>query len=400
MHSRRRIALILALALVALLVPAGPSRAADPYEIDVIIPLTGPAGLGGQTAAKTLGAIEELTNRTGGIRGRPVHFVIHDDATNPGTAVQLITQVLTKKPTVVLGPMIGATCQAVAPIVKNGPVQYCFSPVVYPPPGSFTFTASPATQTYATAFFRYFRSRGIKSFALITSTDATGADFDTQVDRQLAAPEFKDSGLLLVVREHFNVADLSVAAQMARMKAANPQAIIAYANGAPFGTLLHGVQEAGLNIPVFGTSSAMVLALLKQLNDILPKELYFPGFPALVGMTRSKKEKAVQERAVAAEKLAGITPDALSLAPWDPATIVIDALRALGPDATADQLRAHLANLHGYVGLYGEYDFRDGSQRGLSADNVIVQRYDASKPGFVAVTDFGGRPLKSARDAR
>jgi len=98
------------LALVALLVtPLQPTPAADTYEIHFIIPLTGPAGLGGQTTAKTLAAIEQIVNRTGGIRGVPVHFVIHDDTSNPQVAVQLLTQVMNEKPAIVEGSMLGAT---------------------------------------------------------------------------------------------------------------------------------------------------------------------------------------------------------------------------------------------------------------------------------------------------
>ena len=294
---------IAALVLVcsALFTIAGPAPAAEPLVIDFIIPLTGQAGLGGQTTAKTLGAIEDIVNKSGGIHGRPVRFDIHDDTSNPQTAVQLVNQVLNHKPLIVFGSMLGATCQAMVPLFKNGPVHYCFSPVIYPPSGGFVFTASPATRTYATAYYRYFRARGIKNFAMIASTDASGSDADVQFERELSSPEFKDAGLTMVARERFNVTDISVAAQLTRIKAANPQALIAYANGAPFGTLLHGIHDAGLEIPIFATSSAMVLTLLKQLTDVTPQELYFPGFPVVAHVWRNPRAKAEQDRFIAAD---------------------------------------------------------------------------------------------------
>ena len=43
---------------------ARPVPAAEPLVIDFIIPLTGQAGLGGQTTAKTLGAVEEIVNKS------------------------------------------------------------------------------------------------------------------------------------------------------------------------------------------------------------------------------------------------------------------------------------------------------------------------------------------------
>ena len=390
---RHRTLTAVALALgAALLLTVAPLRAADPVEIDVLLPMTGTFSFGGQATIGTLTAIEALVNRTGGIRGRPLHFVVHDDQSNPATAVQLMSDAIAKKPAVVLGPSLGATCLATAPLSKSGPVQYCFSPVVHPPPGSFVFSGNISTQAYAVVFYRYFKTRGIKSFALIASTDASGQDADNEFEHQLALPE--NSGLTMVAHEHFNVSDISVAAQMSRIKAAAPQAVICYAAGTPFGTLLRGVQQAGIDVPIFTGSANMTLAEMKQFGDALPKELYFPGFGVLANVSRNPKEKAAQDRFLAAEKQAGITPDGLTLASWDPTFIVIDALRTIGPTATAEQIRAYIANLHDYVGVFGAYDFRDGSQRGLAADNLVVERWDPQKNGWIAASDFGGGPLK------
>jgi ABC-type branched-subunit amino acid transport system substrate-binding protein len=72
--------------------------------------------------------------------------------------------------------------------------------------------------------------------------------------------------------------------------------------------------------------------------------------------------------------------------------IVIDALRKLGPAATPAQLRSYLEDLHGYVGITGTYDFRDGSQRGLTVDSTIIMRWDPVKSDFVSVSKPGGQP--------
>ena len=79
------------MALTAALVLASlvPARAAEPYDIYVILPLTGFAAYPGQTIAKVIGIVEEEANKQGGIHGRPVHFVIQDDQSSPQVAVQL-----------------------------------------------------------------------------------------------------------------------------------------------------------------------------------------------------------------------------------------------------------------------------------------------------------------------
>ena len=74
--------------------------------------------------------------------------------------------------------------------------------------------------------------------------------------------------------------------------------------------------------------------------------------------------------------------------------MLVDALRKLGPNATAAQLRDYLSNLRGWTGANGVYDFRSGNQRGLGgAGAALIVRWDPSREAFVGVSKFGGDPL-------
>jgi len=42
------------------------------------------------------------------------------------------------------------------------------------------------------------------------------------------------------------------------------------------------------------------------------------------------------------------------------------------------------------------YDFRDGSQRGLTESNGIMVRWDAGRDTWVAISKFGGAPYAEA----
>jgi len=364
-------------------------------EIPVVVSLTGPGTFLGKGEVDGLAALEAVVNKHGGIRGRPVHFAIHDDQTNPQQSVLLTNQVLADKPAVILGSSLGGTCLAMAPLVTTGPVQYCLSPAIHPKAGSFTFSSNVSTGDYAIAFYRYFRAQNWKRIALITSTDASGQDADTGFDAALQLPEFKDSGLAIVSHEHFSIADLSVSAQMARIRAANPQVVICYSPGTPFGTLLQGVREAGLDkLPIATGTANMTYAEMKQYAQFIPPTLLFPGLPYLGHQADSAKEKQVQDTFYDAFKPLGIVPDLIQSFSWDPASIVVDALRAVGPDATADQVRLYIEGLHDYIGINGVYDFRDGSQRGLTEKNLMIMRWDIDKGTWSAVSGLGGAPAK------
>jgi branched-chain amino acid transport system substrate-binding protein len=73
--------------------------------------------------------------------------------------------------------------------------------------------------------------------------------------------------------------------------------------------------------------------------------------------------------------------------------VVIDALRKLGPDATAAQLRDHIAQLKGFAGIDGIYDFTREAQRGLNLDNAVVTLWDPAKKNWTPVSAPTGVPL-------
>src|ERR1700735_3871485 len=132
-------ALILALRAAASLCPA-PARGEDPFTINAVFSMTGYAAFIGQGSAVALRVVEDDVNRSGGIQGRPVHFEIADDQSNPATALALADQIIAKGAPVVLGPILAANCEAVFPqVAQNGPVVYCVSPSVYPKDGSYAF---------------------------------------------------------------------------------------------------------------------------------------------------------------------------------------------------------------------------------------------------------------------
>src|SRR6185312_2668211 len=97
---RRALAYLLFLCVA--LVPFA-SRAADPYEINVVLPLTGAAAFLAKEEVASLGVVEKQVNASGGIKGQPIKFVYFDDQTNPQQAVVMLNQIVAKHAPVVLG---------------------------------------------------------------------------------------------------------------------------------------------------------------------------------------------------------------------------------------------------------------------------------------------------------
>jgi branched-chain amino acid transport system substrate-binding protein len=377
-------ALLLAIAVLGA-TAATPARAADPYVVNVVLSLTGGAAFLGSKEAASLRVLEATVNAAGGVRGRPVKFDIADDSSNPQTAVQLVNALVAKNVPFIYGPTLTAVCQAVAPIVdKAGPATFCLSPTIFPRPGGYMFMGAPSIDDVQPVLFRYLVARKLTKIALITSTDASGADFEKRVDGTLAQPEFKN--VQIVTREHFAPSDISVAAQMARIKAASPDVLLTFTVGTPFGTLLKGVHDAGLDIPVYGSGGNFTYAQMQQYASFLPKELILNGSRGITpDPTATGATKKAQDAYFAALAKAGLRSEFATSIPWDPMSIMLEVVRRAGTDADAAKIYDTLENLKGWTGIEGTYDFTTKDQRGLGQSAAALFRYDQAANAFVQV---------------
>src|SRR5579875_937650 len=338
------------LIVVALVALPWFGAAADPYEINVILPVTGSGAFIAHADMNALFVIERMVNKSGGIQGRPIKFVVQDDQSNPALAVQLLNGVIAKHVPIVLGSTLAATCNAMAPLLKNGPVEYCFSPGIHPPEGSYVYSAGVGVVDLISAVARYCRERGWRKIAIITSTDATGQDADQAVDQVF---------------------------------------------GTPVATVLRGVRDGGLDVPIVSTNGNMSYAQMRQYTNILPKELLFPGLPSFSPdqLPRGPLKGAVT-RFLDAFRPFGILPENGENQVWDATLILIDALKRYGFNASPAQIRDYINGLHGWTGIYGRFDYHAIPQRGVGIDAVIIQRWDPSKGVWIGVSKPGGSPLR------
>ena len=386
---RRRLALgALTVFAAATLGLGNIARGADepPVTIPVILPLTGGGAFIGATQRRSLEMLEAYVNRGGGIKGRPLKFAFNDDQTSPQVAVQLASS-LAKQSPIVVGSSLSAMCKAIAPIFKDGPVQYCLSPAIYPAKGAYTFSTSASTKDLQVAGIRYFRERGLKKIALLATTDSSGQDGVDDINEALKRPENAD--MKLVATERFAPSDQSVTAQLSRIKAAQPQALIVWVPGTPFATALRGIQDVGLDVPVESTSANMIKAQLTQYSAFIPKELYFGGITYAAGLAENPKVKEQQANFDGWLKANNVEKDLQTGMAWDAGLIITDALRHLGPNAKPEDIKNFIEGLHDFPGIVGMYDFREFTQRGVGVKEVVMMRWQAGS-GWSTASKYGG----------
>jgi branched-chain amino acid transport system substrate-binding protein len=383
-----RIALVFALlfGLVSTVAPAD-----EVITINVIESLTGPAAFAGVEEKAALGVYESALNKAGGVRGRRVHFQIWDDQSSPQNALQIANGIIDKHASVIIGPAVTGTCAAVDPVVRNsGPVEYCLSPGLQPQKGTFVFSSSRSLDATLLAEARFLNDKNYDRIGVLTATDASGqAGSHALYD---AMPSYHS--LQIVDEEKFAPSTLTVNAEVAKILQLKPQCIFIFATGPAFATALRGLKDAGVDLPVFTSSANLNKDQLAQEATFLPKDLYFDGFPFQVGVAMGTAgQRNAYAAFEAAFKGAGIVPTTISAYAWDPTSIVISALKQLGPDATAAQIRDYIVTLHDFGGVNGSYDFRSGDQHGLGTDSVVVVKWSPAAGAVTAASQTGGKPL-------
>jgi branched-chain amino acid transport system substrate-binding protein len=377
--------------LAALLPNAG--RAAEPFEISAILGLSGNISSAGRDERQVLLAVQDYVNRTGGIQGRPIKFNFLDSTGSPQVAVQLLSTLATNGVAAVVGPGASGECNAILPLLKSGPVSYCLSPGAHPDAGTFMFSTGFSTVDLVAVTVRYMREHGLKRIAVITTTDASGQDGDHNIDAAFADPVNKD--LTIVAREHFAPADISVAAQVARIKAAAPQGVIAWTSGTSFGTFLRNAHDGGLDLPVFTTAANQTYEQIEAYATFLPPQLIIcsGAFSAPEQITDRMQRVAVLALVDSLTRLNGRAGYPGQSA-WDPAMLIVSAYRKFGVSASAAQIREYIASQRAWIGESGRYNFVDVPQRGLDTSSTIVVRWDAPKNRWIAVSRLGGALLK------
>lgn len=362
----------------------------DAFTINVILPLTGPAAFVGLDEKNAIQIFEAVINKSGGVRGRPIHFQILDDQSSPQVDLQLVNTLIEQHAPVFIGPSNGASCSAVEPVVRAaGPVEYCLSPALSPQKGSFVFASARSLAATDAPIARFINDKGYDRIATLSVTDNSGlAGLKALED---VVPNYP--ALRIVDEEKFSPSALTVAAEVAKIKASNPKAIFIHASGGAFGTALRGLKDAGIvDVPVFTSSSNLSKVLLAQYAAFLPRDLYFDGFPWQGVVPKDRSMRKAYDAFLVGFKNAGVVPTSMSGYSWDPTAIVVSAFNKVGFDATADQIRNYIANLQDFAGINGTYDFRR-DQHGLGNDSTILVKWSPATGDIIAASQPGGKPL-------
>ena len=367
------------LGLVAAGLLAAPrvARAADPIQIGMVVPATGPAAEAGRFAMNGVNlALEEVNKQ--GVLGRPLQVVPEDDqTTNPGAVLAFSRLAGRPEIAAFIGPIRSTQVNAISPdVLKTGkPMMFGGTdPSLTRAGNRWLFRCRPNDSYSAKVIAEYgTKDLGKQKWAVVHSTDTFGSNGAKALDAELKA-----RGLTPALMQGYTnqAADFSAVVLAVRQSGADVLgSYFTFEND--LGIFARQLRQLGVRVPWVGSASIANTTALHLAGPALHGTYGVTDFAA----DANPASRSFAERYQAAHKAA---PDLQSAWVFDAVHLLARAIRDAG-NTEPERIRAALLAVRGHMGAEGEYNF-DANGDGLHGYNVV--RNDGGKVVFVRRVDF------------
>jgi branched-chain amino acid transport system substrate-binding protein len=365
------LSVILTFAFTAVAVPSSNAQGNEPIKIGVLSEQSGFFSISGEDIARGARLYADHLNAQGGINGRQIEVIVQDTASEPERAVIGARKLIEQDKVVgIVGPGFIANILAVAPMIgSKGPIFYPIG--IFNPPADkpLLFVSNFDVRDLMLASLQYLQKIGKTKVAFVSTNDATG---------QAAEQGFRGLsgrlGITPVAVEFFNPSATSVVAELGKIQAAKPDAVIAWTVGRATAIVAVGAQQLGMgNLPFVTTVGNLSGAFLKQVGEmgadffvmLAPKDSFDlkyldakdPQYPMV---------KVYREAYLAKWKTA---PGPLAGGAWDAMALLTSAIGKVGTDAAT--ISKQLESTQGFVGAQGVFNLSPQNHRGIGAEFLI-----------------------------
>lgn len=240
-------------ALPALLLAAGLAHAE--VTVGVSISSTGPSASLGIPQKNTMPFLPET------IGGEKIRYILMDDASDPTQGTKVARRFVTEdKVDIILGSSSVAPSIAISEVAdESQTVQLAFSPIeLKPGRGAWTYRLAQPVKLMADAVAARAQANGVKSVAFIGFADAYG---ETWLKEFTSAASAK--GIRILATERYARSDTSVTAQVLKMMAAKPDAMLIAGAGTGAALPHTTLRERGYTGPVYQTHGAATRDLIR-----------------------------------------------------------------------------------------------------------------------------------------
>ena len=349
---------------------------AEPIKLGAFFDLTGTSSAIGTPTKLVAEMVTKKINDEGGINGRPLQLVIADDEADPTKAAIIAKKFIeSDKVNAIIGPTRTDTGMAAKPIIEQMKIPTAMTvggdAVIVVPTWKYTFKSPQRTSIAVQKIYGYMKKKGIQKVAIITAADGFGRDGKNALEK--LAPEF---GVKIIAAESFQATDNDMTAQLIKIKAASPEAIICWTIGKAGAIVAKNVKQLAIQPPLFqchGLPDPIYVQLAGEASDgnMMPSTKLMvadqipdsdPQKKVIMEFMRLYKDVFHYDRQFPINTHSGYA--------WDAIYIIANAMKKVGTDS--EKLRAAIENTKGYVGVSGIYNITPEDHNGLGTDSMVM----------------------------
>ena len=373
-----RFARISAIALAAA-VSLGSARAAETIRIGVAEALSGGAAQYGIPIRNAFQMAADEINAAGGINGSKIELVVEDEQGKKEEAINAFKKLIFQDKVLMLfGPTLSNSASAADPIAQGSRIVVFGTSNTAPgitAIGDHVFRNSVTEDDVLPVTIKVaVKHANIRKVAVLYGND----DVFTKAGYDSFKKALDDGKIAITATETFAKGDVDFKAQLTKIKATNPDAIVLSALLAEGAPIMVQARQLGLNVPVIGgngMNSVKVFDLAKGASDGL-----WVGSPWSIQNRTPENNSFI----IAYTKKYSATPDQFAAQAYDAMHIAAAALKKvkLSGDLAKDReaLQAALPAIK-WTGATGAFTFRRASDKSGKPAG-----YDASQLPIVSVT--------------
>lgn len=342
----------------------------EPYKVGAVFSVTGRTSFLGEPEKKTAVMIAEAINKVGGINGHPLELVIYDDESDETKAVLAVKRLLKKdKVPVIIGPSLSGNTLAVVKVMNDAkvPLVSCAASnkIVTPVVDRHWIFKVPQSDTHAVEkIYDYLLKNGIKKIAIMSVSTGFGASGREELLR--LAPQV---GIEILADERYGPKDTDITAQLTRIRGTDAQAIVNWSVGPTQVLAVKNWHDLGMtSMPLyqshgFGSRKNITLAAGAAEGVFCP--LGRVNIPDLVPADNPQK-KIIEIYNAAYQEKYKEPLSSFGGHGWDALNLVIDALKAVGPDSA--KIRDYIETRTNFIGQHGVFNFSPTDHNGLTKE--------------------------------
>jgi branched-chain amino acid transport system substrate-binding protein len=302
---------------------------------------------------------------------RPLEVIVKDDKSEPTETVLAAKDLIEGEQVVaVIGPSRTPTTMAIKDIFQESevPLVSCAAgKTITDPVASYVF-AVPQTNTLAVEkVFDYVEAESIETVAVIYVGNSFGED-----GRSIMEAIAKERGVECVAMETFGGEDTDMTAQLTRIKAKSPGAIICWGTNPGPAIVTKNAGTLGIDVPILQSHGVANMKFIELAGEDA-NGVQLPAGRLIVcdqiPETDPQKE-VLDEFAADYEAEYGVPPDTFAGHAYDSLWVTVNALEAAG-EADRAKLRDAIEETQEFVGTAGIFNYSAEDHNGLTKDAFV-----------------------------